>query len=193
MQTSGGESKRTAFEAEALPHMQRLYGAALRWTRKPEDASDLVQETYLRAYRTFDGFTPGTNCKAWLFTILYSVFVNRHHHDERRPRTVSVEDLENVLPWPEGESEREIAILRERDPWAGSEKAREALDRLPAPYRVAVELVDVEELSYEEAAAALDCPIGTLRSRLFRARRLLYEELKEHARKAGYLPSEVTP
>jgi RNA polymerase sigma-70 factor (ECF subfamily) len=187
----GGEAKRSEFEAVALPHMQRLYGAALRWTRRPEDASDLVQETFLRAYRTFDGFTRGTNCKAWLFTILYSVFVNRHHRDERRPRTVPIDDLENALPRQEGDTEREIEILRERDPWAGSDEARRALERLPEPYRAAVELVDLEELSYEEAAAVLGCPVGTLRSRLFRARGLLFEDLKEHARRAGYLPREA--
>jgi RNA polymerase sigma-70 factor (ECF subfamily) len=174
--------RRAEFERAALPHMNALYGMAHRLTRRTEDASDLVQETYLRAYRTFAGFVPGTNAKAWLFTILYSVFANRYRKERRTPREVPIHELEERLA-------REDPL--EGSPFADggppAEEVERALAELPEPFRVAVLLVDVEELSYGEAAAALGCPVGTLRSRLHRARRLLYGMLQEYARRTGVL------
>ena len=182
------------FEVVALPFMNALYGKALHLTRKPEDASDLVQETFLRAYRTFANFAEGTNCKAWLFTILYSIFINRYHKTQREPDMVSMDELEatyhRVLADPRWDDEFAVLADSELD-WQGPE-VNQALGKLPEEFRAAVLLVDVEELSYEEAAAVLNCPVGTLRSRLFRARRVLFVELREYARKMGFIGGSKT-
>ena len=176
------------FEAVALPFMNALYGRALHLTRKPEDAGDLVQETYLRAYRTFANFIEGTNCKAWLFTILYSIFINRYHKTRREPDMVSMDELEavyqRVLADPQWDDDF-VSLADAQVDWQGPEVSR-SLGKLPEDVRAAVLLVDVEELSYEEAAAVLSCPVGTLRSRLFRARRVLFVELRDYARKMGF-------
>jgi RNA polymerase sigma-70 factor (ECF subfamily) len=179
------DNKRVQFEAIALPFTSSLYNTALHLTHRPEDASDLVQETYLRAYRTFHNFVPGTNCKAWLFTILYSVFVNQYRKEQREPKAVSIEELE--------ENSRHFLTTAEWDPhWAqnpgevGTE-VDQALNSLPESFRLAVLLVDVEEMSYEEAAAIMNCPMGTVRSRLFRARKQLFMELQQYARKKGFV------
>ena len=178
---------RADFERTTLPFMHKLYGAACRLVGA-EEARDLVQETYLRAYRTFAGFEPGTNCKAWLFTIMYSVFANRYRKRRRQPTTLSIEELEaqrgQSLPAKGWGSHLEV--LQNPDlGWAGPE-VDGALGRLPEEFRGAILLVDVGELTYEEASRALGCPLGTLRSRLFRARKLLFDSLQEHAAKLGY-------
>ena len=176
------ETKRARFEAAAVPFTGRLYSAARRLTGSEDDAADLVQETFLRAYRTFENFQPGTNCRAWLFTILYSVFLNeRARH---RPTLLSAEQLDTVAAPDE-------AVAPGDSPW--SLEVERALTRLPSAFRAAVVLVDVEELSYEEAAAAAGCLIGTLRSRLFRGRKLLGAMLRDHARHAGFpSPTETS-
>lgn len=165
--------------------MPVVYRAALRWTRQPAEAGDLLQETYLRAYRTFDSFAAGTNAKAWLLTIAYSIFVNRYRKHRREPQSRSIEDLGE---WHEAfaapSSERPDAQLVQQRMAAEIEQA---LETLPALFRSAVLLVDVDELSYEEAATALGCPVGTLRSRLHRARKLLLAALTGYARRSGYL------
>ncbi len=172
-----------------MPLTRSLYNMALRLTRRPQDAADLVQETFLRAYRTFPNFTPGTNAKAWLFTILYSIFVNAYRRKEREPEMASIEDLEERFQRsiPVQDLNAHLQILGNLNiDWKGSEIQRE-LERLPESFRAAVLLVDVEDLSYEEAAAALGCPVGTLRSRLFRGRRILAVGLQEYACKLGYV------
>jgi len=183
-----GADLRTRFEEVALPLLGPLYGAAVRMTDR-ERAADLVQETCLRAYRTFANFTPGTNAKAWLFTIMYSVFVNTYRKARREPTVVSLDELEarfdRTLDVPDATGLVEILRNPELD-WKGSE-ADQALQRLPEEFRLAVLLVDVEELSYEEAAAVAHCPMGTLRSRLFRGRKMLWLELQDYARKRGYV------
>jgi RNA polymerase sigma-70 factor, ECF subfamily len=146
----GDQNKRAQFEATALPFMTSVYNTALCLTRRPEDASDLVQETYLRAYRTFSNFTLGTNYKAWLFTIMYSVFVNRFRKEQRAPESVSVEELEEKF--------HRFLSAAEWDPYLAQNmgvmgaEVNQALERLPENFRLAVLLVDVEEMSYEEAA-----------------------------------------
>lgn len=134
-----------------------------------------MQETLLRAYRTFENFRPGTNCRAWLFTILYSVFFNER--TRLRPTLLTAEQLDRV---PAAASDVQLA----ESPW--SEEVERALARLPIAFRAAVLLVDVEGLSYEEAATAAGCVVGTLRSRLFRGRKLLGAMLRDHARAAGF-------
>jgi RNA polymerase sigma-70 factor, ECF subfamily len=179
---------RARFEATALQYIESVYGVALRLTRRPEDARDLVQETYLRAYRTFGNFQEGTNCRAWLFTILYSIFANRYQKERRQPKLISVEELEARF---DGAVRGEIPGGPVAEPpqtsvWTDSE-VETALAELPDSFRATVLLVDVEELTYEETAAALDCPVGTVRSRLSRARKLLYAALHATARRRGYL------
>ena len=184
--TDAAAERRLAFEAVALPFMRGLYNTALRLTRRQEDASDLVQETFLRAYRTFDNFVRGTNAKAWLFTIQYSVFVNRYHKDRREPMSVPLHEIDERY-WgstSDEDSADQAWLLPER---STGEAVDTALRQIPESFRSAVLLVDVEELSYEEAAAVLGCPVGTVRSRLFRGRKLLFARLEEHARKTGYV------
>jgi len=151
-----------------------LRAAARRLVRGAASADDLVQESLLRAYRTFDNFAPGTNARAWLFTILYSVFANTHRRARIERQTVPIEDLETRF-----DRGLELAqttavaplesVLRSED----LAQLERALDALPEPFRSAVLLVDLDELSYEDAAAIMTCPVGTLRSRLFRGRRAL--------------------
>jgi RNA polymerase sigma-70 factor, ECF subfamily len=172
------DRRRDAFETTALPFARPLYVTALRITGRAEDALELVQETFLRAYRTFDNFTPGTNPKAWLFTILRSVSANRWRRERRSPVLVPLEEWES-----------RFGPLAAVGPPAGDttgEEVTRALERLPEDFRFVVLLVDMEGLTYEEAASVLACPVGTIRSRLARARRALYVELCDYARKAGY-------
>ena len=189
--SSPNECDNTAarFEAVALPFLDALHRKAWHLTRRPEDASDLVQETFLRAYRTFENFTEGTNCRAWLFTILYSIFVNKYRKEQREPDLVSMDELEEAhhreLADPAWDGEFAALAGKELD-WQGPEISA-ALGKLPEEFRSAVLLVDVEEFTYEEAAAVLNCPVGTLRSRLFRARRVLFVELRDYARRMGFI------
>ncbi|HEV8231410.1 MAG TPA: sigma-70 family RNA polymerase sigma factor [Thermoanaerobaculia bacterium] len=190
---SAAAEKRARFEATAIPYLKSVYNVALQLTRRADDARDLVQETWLRAYRTFDNFRPGTNCKAWLFTILYSIFVNRYRKERREPTTVSVEELEErfhrSLAAPEPTM---VASSAGAPPEWTDREVEAAFEDLPESFRSVVLLVDVEELTYEEAATTLGCPVGTIRSRLSRARKALSVALEEYARRAGYLkePSE---
>jgi len=154
-------SREKRFEDEALPHLKALYGTAYRMTRNPPDAEDLVQETFLRAYRAFDGYTPGTNIRAWLHTILYRVRTDAFRRAGRSPRTV---ELDGDGP----------AVAPPQDALAsGGEDLVRALDGLPEVFRTAVVLRDVQELTYEEIARVLGVPIGTVMSRIHRGRSLL--------------------
>jgi RNA polymerase sigma-70 factor (ECF subfamily) len=181
-------SKRELFEATAIPFMRALHNTALRLTHDPQDAADLVQETFLRAYRTFASFTPGSNCKAWLFTILYSIFINQYHQAKRRPRMESVEELEerfhHFVQAP-GDPASDITTV-EGWGWRWSPEVERALRQLPEDFRVPLLLVDVEGLSYEEAASVLRCPVGTVGSRLYRGRMALFAMLQEYAHQTGY-------
>jgi RNA polymerase sigma-70 factor (ECF subfamily) len=157
--------------------MRSLYGFAVRLARDPEDASDLVQESYLRAFRTFDNFVPGTNAKAWLFRILFTVFANDQRR-RRRQRVVALEELE-----PHFDRAALDAWRSDRGAARTIESAaalEEALACLPEDHRAVVLLVDVEGLTYAEAAESLECPVGTVRSRLSRARRALFVLLGGH-------------
>lgn len=176
---------RAEFERVARVEAPALYRTARRLARPPAEAGDLVQETLLRAYRTFGNFTPGTNARAWLLTILYSVAANAADRKARRPE-VGVDDLEREFERAvRGTTGREeLALLRQID---ASPQVDAALADLSDAFRAAVLLVDIEDLTYEEAAAVVGCPVGTLRSRLFRARRHLFLSLCEHAREVGLL------
>jgi RNA polymerase sigma-70 factor (ECF subfamily) len=178
---------RREFEAEALPHLDVLYANALRLTRAPADAEDLVQESLLRAYRFFERFERGTNMKAWLLRIQYNAFVNRY-----RRATKERDITESMTREPTGEdviSRETLAALT--DPVGTAlrpmvvREIGEALDLLPDEHRMVVILADVEELSYKEIAEVLGCPIGTVMSRLHRARRALRRHLLDNAEHHG--------
>lgn len=183
------DERRRQFEAVALPFMQALYNTGLRLTSNAEDAADVVQETYLRAFRTFDNFRPGTNAKAWLFTILYSVVINRRDKARREVGPFPVEELEErfrLLVEAPASDPGDVDAQAARWP----REIEAALRGLPEAFRDAVLLIDVQELSYEEAAAALGCPVGTVRSRVFRGRRLLFTALEDYARRTGFVKPE---
>jgi RNA polymerase sigma-70 factor (ECF subfamily) len=161
-----------AFEAEALSHLDVLYRAALRQTRNPADAEDLVQETFLKAFRSAHRFERGTNLRAWLFTILLNTARNRRRDAARDPTLVDSEMVDQ-LPLSSTGPTPEEALLRD----VLDEDVRIALESLPEVFREAVWLRDVEEFSYAEIARMLDVPIGTVMSRIARGRRLLHERV----------------
>jgi RNA polymerase sigma-70 factor (ECF subfamily) len=169
----GSVSGEDAFAAEALSYVDSLYGTALRLTRRPQDAEDLVQETYLKAFRASRQFERGTNLKAWLFTILHNTFRNMRRHDVRNPVDVDSEVVEQAVDRAGDEESPEGLLTR------GTLDAdlQAALDELPDNFRQAVWLRDVEEFPYAEIAGMLDVPIGTVMSRISRGRRLLYGRL----------------
>lgn len=160
------ESPGTPFEREALPHLRALSRTALRLARHAADAEDLVQETYLRAYRSFDTFTPGTDIRGWLFTILYRVRTDGYRRAARRPRTVEAAEPDLFGSWPafDGASNARQDVAR-------------GLQQVPPVFREAVVLRDVHELSYDEVARALGVPVGTVMSRIHRGRALLRRAL----------------
>jgi RNA polymerase sigma-70 factor, ECF subfamily len=177
------------FTAQAMEYMPSLYSAALRMTRNPSDAEDLVQETYLRAYRGFGSFEQGTNLKAWLYRILTNTFINRYRAAKRRPDETDLAEVEDFylyrrLGGLEGarasrSAEDELLDVLTED------EVREAVESLPEQFRLAVLLADVEGFSYKEIAEILDIPIGTVMSRLHRGRRGLQKRLYEFAAARG--------
>jgi RNA polymerase sigma-70 factor (ECF subfamily) len=168
------------FTQAALSHIDSLYGTALRLTRRAADAEDLVQDTYLKAFRSAHQFEAGTNLKAWLFTILHNTFRNIRRHDGRSPVDVDSEAVERAAgDGPSEETPEQILSRRTLDA-----DLQAALDALPEPFRQAVWLRDVEELSYAEMARVLDVPIGTVMSRISRGRRALSEGLRARRARA---------
>lgn len=184
----GRTEGRTEFEREAMPHLDALFGTAIRLTRNEKDAEDLVQDALLRAYRFWHHFEPGTNCKAWLFRILTNAFINRYHKGRREQDLTKVVAEDATLT---EELHSRESQARARDPEgtllgaALSEDVQRALDALPIHFRLPVILCDVQELSYKEIAEALECPVGTVMSRLHRGRRLLAKELRGYATELG--------
>lgn len=181
-----GEDRRKRFEDEALPHLDALYSMALRLSRNSDDAGDLLQETVLRAYRFFHQFETGTNCRAWMLTILFNNFRNGYRKSSREQPSASTEEFERKL---------ETESLRV-DPAASNPEAmlsvqgmegevETALAGLPAEFREAILLVDIEELSYQEVSGVLDIPIGTVKSRVSRGRAILRDSLTVFARARG--------
>jgi RNA polymerase sigma-70 factor (ECF subfamily) len=187
-----GRSKelRGEFEQETMPHLEAMFGTAMRLTRNPRDAEDLVQDTLLRAYRFWGKFERGTNCKAWLLKILTNTFINRYHKARRDHELAdevarSSDTAESVLSQAaqEGSRDPEAAIAAR----GLSDTVLQALESLPPDFRVAVILCDLEELSYKEIAEAMECPVGTVMSRLFRGRKLLQKALHDHAVEQGII------
>jgi RNA polymerase sigma-70 factor (ECF subfamily) len=170
----------TEFEREVLPHLQALYGVALRMTKSEGDAEDLVQETVLRAYRFWDGFEAGSNCRAWLMRILTNVFRNRYRERTREQEILGEAEASTAnLGQFQGRSPRDaesalFGRMLSRD-------VERALAELPPEFRLPVILADLEDLSYREIAEIMECPAGTVMSRLFRGRRMLQKQLSDYA------------
>jgi RNA polymerase sigma-70 factor, ECF subfamily len=173
---TGSRDVRLMFEQAALPHLDSVYTAALRLTRNPDDAKDLLQDTILRAYRFFHQFTPGTNCRAWLLTILYNNFRNLHRRTLREQITSTASDSEEIesngLANPETYDPETLIAGRML-----GRQLKSALDGLPEEFREVLLLVDVQELNYREVAGVLDIPIGTVKSRVSRGRAMMREAL----------------
>ncbi|HEC09434.1 MAG TPA: sigma-70 family RNA polymerase sigma factor [Acidimicrobiales bacterium] len=178
--------------------MSSLYAAARRMTRNDADAEDLLQETFLKAYRGYGGFKEGTNLKAWLYRILTNSYINRYRAKQRRPDETDLEDVEDFYLYRRlGGAESSVLGRSAEDEVLDSitdEQVRDALDSLPDTFRMAVVLADVEGFSYKEIAEILDVPIGTVMSRLHRGRRALQKALYEYAVERGITspkPAEV--
>ena len=171
--TGSGSDRSEPFDADVLSYVDSLYGTAMRLTRNPPDAEDLVQDTYLKALRFADRFEPGTNLKAWLFTILHNTFRNDRRHAARDPVVVDSELVERRVARPgAGDTPEQLLVRASLDA-----DLQRVLDSLPAPFRQAVWLRDVEEFPYSEIADILDVPQGTVMSRISRGRQMLYERL----------------
>ncbi|MBU1101585.1 MAG: sigma-70 family RNA polymerase sigma factor [Bacteroidetes bacterium] len=192
---SGGNSetrqKYGDFEREALPHIDALYNFALRMTGNSDDADDLVQETYLKAFRFFDKFEKGTNCKAWLFRILKNSYINDYRKQTKEPDKVDYDDIQNFY-----ENIKVSDIKTQHTEEDAFNKLMEddissALSLLPEDFRTVIILSDIEGFTYEEIADFVDCPIGTVRSRLHRARKMLYSKLYNYAMAKGFIRADA--
>ncbi len=179
---------RALFEEQALPYMDQLYAAAMRMTRNPADAADLVQETFVKAFQAFGQFQQGTNLKAWLYRIQTNTFINIYRKNQRNPYQGTIDDLED---WQLGGAESVTQSLSTRSAEAEAidhlpdSAVKEALQAIPEDFRLAVYFADVEGFSYQEIADIMKTPVGTVMSRLHRGRRLLRESLADYARERG--------
>ena len=180
---------RERFERDVLPLLPNLYAAALRMTRNPADAEDLVQDTYLRAFRGFSGFTEGTNLKAWLYRILTNSFINTYRKKQRQPQTVEgPDDLDEWYLFDKlGGRNVELSAETEVLDKIPDEAVKAALESLPENFRLPVLLADVEGFSYKEIAEIMDTPIGTVMSRLHRGRKALQKALWDTAKERGLI------
>lgn len=182
--TPADADRRAAFEKEALVHLDALYRVALRLTGNASDADDLVQETMLKAYRSWDQYQPGTNAKGWLLTILRNSFINEYRRRTRHPETVDVDTIEPFAVFQD---------IQEEDPQGAffdkivDDEVLRAIDGLPEAFRETVVLSDVEGMSYQEIGKILGIPVGTVKSRLFRARQILQGKLYDYAVGNGYI------
>ena len=184
------QERREVFEAEVLPLLDRLYSAALRYTRDPSDAEDLVQEAVAKAYRSFHQYQPGTNLRAWLYRILHTTYISMYRKAQRRPQESLKDELDDYSFYDEIARSGGQSAEREVLESLTSQEVRAALADLPETFRVAVYLADVEGFAYKEIAEIMDTPVGTVMSRLHRGRKALQKALAEYARSRGLIESE---
>ncbi|PWC07468.1 RNA polymerase subunit sigma [Mycetocola zhujimingii] len=181
------EDPRKLFEEQALPFIDQLYGAAMRMTKNPSDAQDLVQETFVKAYAAFGQYTQGTNLKAWLYRILTNTYINIYRKKQREPYQGTIDDLED---WQMGGAESTTATSSrsaeaEAIDHMPDSAVKDALQAIPEDFRLAVYLADVEGFAYQEIADIMKTPIGTVMSRLHRGRRMLRDLLADYATERG--------
>lgn len=185
--TSEMLQKQRLFEEQALPLLDQLYGGAMRLTRNPQDAEDLIQETYLKAYSNFDSFKQGTNLKAWLYRIMTNTYINSYRKAKRRPVESSADELSDFQLYTTaghdstGLESAEVEALKQMP----DSEISEAMNDLPEDYRMVVYYADVVGLAYKEIADVMGTPLGTVMSRLHRGRKLLRAALKDVAREKG--------
>lgn len=174
------------FEEELLPHINALKTFAFHLTYDEDDANDLVQETYMKAHRFIDRYIQGTNAKAWLFKILKNAYINQYRKRSKQPTRVDFEDVVNYHDTDENLGQGYLDLREELFSSMMGDEVTIAINSLPIDFRTVVLLCDVEGFTYEEISKIIDVPIGTVRSRLFRARNMLKEKLKSYAEKLGY-------
>ncbi len=189
--TLDGSAASADFQAEALPHLDAVYRFALRLSGSPDRAEDLVQDTFLRAFRSWDQYTPGTQCKSWLFTICRNLYLRERERGRRRDELVEEKSL---AEGPGGPLANPVWLsVVDSDPEGSffdsivDEEVLKRIDELPEEYRTAVVLSDLEGLGYQEIAELMDVPVGTVKSRLFRGRRRLQKVLYDYAVEMGYI------
>ncbi len=189
MSVEGKSSKHAEFEKEALPHTDLLYNYALRMTNDRADADDLVQETFLKAYRFWDKYQKGTNIRAWLFRIMKNSYINRYRRESKIPDTVDYDDIQNFYHSIRDEAAEGNDLQTSVFTHLLDDNVASAISELPEDFRTVVILCDIEGLTYEEIAEFVDIPLGTVRSRLHRGRNLLRAKLSRYAKLRGY-PSD---
>jgi RNA polymerase sigma-70 factor (ECF subfamily) len=175
------------FEKEAIPHMDALFNFALRMTGDSDEADDLVQETYLKAFRFFDKFEKGTNCKAWLFRIMKNTYINSYRKTSKEPDKIDYEDVENFYENIKPSSTDSAHLEKEIYDNLLDDELSNAIASLPEDFRTVIILCDIEGFTYDEIADFVDVPVGTVRSRLHRARKMLFAKLYNYAAAKGYI------
>lgn len=184
------EEKNTIFDGEFMPHIDSMYNFAYRLTFDEDDAKDLVQDTYLKAYRFINSFEQGTNAKAWLFRILKNSFINEYRKKSKQPTKVDYQEVETYYNSDDVDYQSTTDLRAESIKDMLGDEISNALNSLAVDFRTVIILCDLEGFTYEEMAKILDIPIGTVRSRLHRARNLLKEKLKGYAQNMGYNTDE---
>jgi RNA polymerase sigma factor (sigma-70 family) len=180
------KQKEDIFHVEFMPHINSMYNFAYRLTMDGDDAKDLLQDTYLKAYRFIDSFQQGTNAKAWLFRILKNSFINDYRKKSKEPSKVDYQEVESYYNSEEVDRQITPDLRVEALQDMIGDEISDALNSLDVDFKTVIILADLEEFKYDEMAKILDIPIGTVRSRLHRARNLLKEKLSEYAKKMGY-------
>lgn len=175
------------FEDEALPHMDAIYNFALKMSGDSDVADDLVQDTFMKAFRFFDKFEKGTNCKAWLFRILKNSYINEFRKSSREPDKVDYEDVQNFYETIKSSEISSNHIVEDEFSKLLDDEITEAITKLPEDFRTVIILSDIEGFTYEEIAEFVDIPVGTVRSRLHRARKMLYTKLYDYANDRGFV------